>query len=205
VISLEIGKAVHIREWREDDFDLLHALDCACFPPPIAYSRRTLRKFLRLPGAHCLVGETGGRIAGFILTHAESPSTVRRARIRVDAERRGPLRGHIISLDVDPRFRRGGVGSALLHAAEESLVSNGVDIVDLETAVDNQPGVAFWRRHGYEIASTIADYYDAGVDAFAMFKAMPRELHGQSGASSLAERRSAKRGRLGPAMTGSYK
>jgi ribosomal-protein-alanine N-acetyltransferase len=166
---------VRIRSWHPGDFEELHALDCACFPPPVAYSRRTLRKFLRLPGADCLVAECG-YIAGFILTHAASFN---------GRDARTPPRGHIISLDVDAQFRRHGVGSALLHAAEESMASCGVHTIDLETAVDNHPAISFWLRHGYEIVGKIADYYDDGVDAFVISQTMaratlpaaPRTLH----------------------------
>lgn len=105
---------MRIRSWRPGDFDALHALDRACFPPLIAYSRRTLRKVLRLPGAECLVAERSipeddGQLAGSILTHAGSRGA------------RQPPCGHIISLDVAQQFRRRGVGSALLRAAEESM------------------------------------------------------------------------------------
>jgi ribosomal-protein-alanine N-acetyltransferase len=161
--------AMQIREWQPEDFEALHALDRACFPPPIAYSRRTLRKFLRLPGAECLVAqrsisEDDGQIAGFILTHAGARTA------------RQPACGHIISLDVAQQFRRCGVGSALLRAAEESLMARGVHTIDLETAVDNQPAIAFWRRHGYEIAGAIEDYYDGGGDAFAMSKTKSEKI-----------------------------
>jgi [ribosomal protein S18]-alanine N-acetyltransferase len=173
-INAAMTTPIQIREWREDDFDALHALDRACFPPPIAYSRRTLRKFLRLPGAQCLVAKCEAPIAGFILIHAAShkPRTI-------------PT-GHIISLDVDETFRRGGVGSALLHAAEKSLAACGVREVDLETAVDNHAAIAFWQRRGYSIIGRIKDYYDDGADAFAMSRVLPplQEFVSQEGAST---------------------
>jgi hypothetical protein len=42
--------------------------------------------------------------------------------------------------------------------------------------VNNQPAITFWRRHGYEIAGTMPDYYDYGGDALAMCKTMPEEI-----------------------------
>jgi [ribosomal protein S18]-alanine N-acetyltransferase len=140
-----------IRSWQPRDFDALHALDCACFPPHIAYSRRTLRSFLRLHGAQCLVSEgDGGAIAGFILTHSAGRE------------------GHIISLDVAEEFRRRGVGSALVAAAEETMAASGVHNVELETAVDNAPAIAFWRHHGYNTVGVLKDYYADRLDALAM-------------------------------------
>jgi ribosomal protein S18 acetylase RimI-like enzyme len=171
-MMVKLAATTPIREWCPEDFDALHTLDRACFPPPIAYSRRTLRKFLRLPGAECLVAECDGQLAGFILTHAASPIGSHTAWHTP----RTPPCGHIISLDVDAQFRRHGVGSTLLRAAEELLAAYGVRIIHLETSVDNQPAIAFWRRHGYEMIGKITDYYGDGADACAMSRTMPRTM-----------------------------
>ncbi len=39
------------------DFDTLYALDQICYPRGIAYSKRTLRQYLEIPGAICIVAE----------------------------------------------------------------------------------------------------------------------------------------------------
>ena len=49
---------LRIDEYAAADFDALHALDLACYPPGISYSRRTLKWFLALPGADCLVAKS---------------------------------------------------------------------------------------------------------------------------------------------------
>jgi len=145
-----MSEAIRIREWRADDFEALHALDAACFPPHIAYSRRRLRSFLRLPGTECLVAEQAAILAGFILTHSAG------------------IHGHIISLDVDETFRRRGVGSALMAATEERMASRGVRQIELETAVDNAPAISFWQRHGFEPVGVLKNYYAHRVDAVTM-------------------------------------
>jgi len=43
----------------------------------------------------------------------------------------------------------------------------------LETATDNEAGVAFWQRHGYRIEATLKRYYLRRIDAYEMRKILP--------------------------------
>jgi [ribosomal protein S18]-alanine N-acetyltransferase len=65
--------AVQLRPYAPADFDKLYALDHLCFPPGIAYSRRMLAYFLRMPQGRCTVAEHNGEIAGFIITEEDPP------------------------------------------------------------------------------------------------------------------------------------
>ena len=68
--------------------------------------------------------------------------------------------------------RRRGTGSALLAESEKNLALRGVRTILLETATDNEAGVAFWQRHGYRIEATLKRYYLQKVDAYEMRKIM---------------------------------
>lgn len=59
-------------------------------------------------------------------------------------------RGLVRNLYVVPEYRGEGVGSALLAAAEETLVEQGVEAVALEAMADNDRARTFYRDHGYE-------------------------------------------------------
>jgi len=144
--------AIIIRQYKAKDFDRLYKLDQACFPPGIAYSKWSLRYYLNLPGADCLVAEEGKELAGFIL-----------------AEENPPL-GHIITLDVAEKFRRRGAGSALLREMEEHFTFRGIESVLLETSVENKSGIAFWEKHGYRTEAVVKKYYLGKIDAFEMRK-----------------------------------
>ncbi len=148
-----------IRPYAPEDFDTLYEIDQTCYPPGIAYSKRTLRWFLRLPGRECLVAEAEGRISGFILAEQEGP------------------RAHLITIDVVESERRRGVGSALLTAVESILAARGARQVELETATDNQAAVAFWNKHGYRTVGVLKRYYVGRLDAYSMRKplAAPKE------------------------------
>jgi ribosomal-protein-alanine N-acetyltransferase len=144
--------SVVIRQYDQRDFATLFKLDQACFPPGIAYSKTMLKYFLAQPGAECLVATADERIVGFILTE-ENP----------------PL-GHVVTLDVNEKHRRAGVGSALLRESEANLTFRGVRTVLLETATTNAAGIAFWERHGYRKEAVLKNYYPGRLDAFEMRK-----------------------------------
>ena len=141
-----------LRSYDPRDSAALFKLDQSCFPAGISYSKTTLRYFLSLRSAECLIAMEDGHIAGFILTEENPPLA------------------HVITLDVAEKFRRRGIGSTLLGESERNLGLRGVRTVLLETAATNDVGVAFWQRHGYVVAATLKRYYLGRLDAYEMRK-----------------------------------
>jgi len=144
--------AVTLRSYEPHDFAALHRLDQSCFPAGISYSKTTLHYFLTISSADCIVAVDGARIAGFVLTEENPPLA------------------HIITLDVAETHRRQGVGTALLAESERNLSLRGVRSILLETAIDNEAAVAFWKRHGYRIEAVLKRYYLRRLDAYEMRK-----------------------------------
>ncbi|HLZ50436.1 MAG TPA: N-acetyltransferase [Candidatus Acidoferrum sp.] len=144
--------AVTLRSYEPHDFTALHRLDQSCFPAGISYSKTTLRYFLTLPSADCVVAADGKNIAGFILTEENPPLA------------------HVITLDVAENHRRQGLGSLLLAESEKNLYLRGVRSILLETATENEAAVAFWKRHGYRIETVLKRYYLGRLDAYEMRK-----------------------------------
>lgn len=143
---------VAIRQYEARDFGVLFKLDQFCFPPGISYSKLSLQYFLNLPAADCLVAEDGKTIAGFLLAEANPPLA------------------HIITLDIAPKYRRAGVGTALLTEIEKHFQYKEVHSVLLETAVDNEGAIAFWHYHGYRTEAVLKRYYLGRTDAYEMRK-----------------------------------
>ncbi len=144
--------AFAIREYAARDFAALYKLDQSCFVPGISYSKWMLQHYLDLPSADCLVAEESKNIVGFVLAEVNPPLA------------------HIITLDVAESHRRSGVGSALLQEMEAHFAFRGIESVLLETAVDNESGIAFWRLHGYRTEAVIKRYYLGRTDAYEMRK-----------------------------------
>ncbi|MBZ5665074.1 MAG: GNAT family N-acetyltransferase [Acidobacteriia bacterium] len=142
-----------IRKFEKADFDTLWQIDQACFDPQLAYSRPELAFYMRRPESFTLVaeGEAGG-VLGFIVAETRRKS------------------GHIITIDVVAEARRTGVGSALLHAAEDQLLRAGTTAVALETPVNNDAAIRFYKQKGYFVEKTVAGYYSGQLDALVMTK-----------------------------------
>ncbi len=76
----------------------------------------------------------------------------------------GPLRGyiifskdgHLISLAVDPRYRRKGIGKALTEKAMEALSAKEMWA---EVRRSNRGALAFYRRLGFKIVGMNRNYY----------------------------------------------
>jgi [ribosomal protein S18]-alanine N-acetyltransferase len=147
-----------VRDFRSEEIETLWRIDQQCFEPGISYSRLELVTYLRRPGAFALVADSSGPAGkdvpvGFIVA---------------EAGRRG--NGHIITIDVLPEVRRAGLGSQMLQAAEDRLLAAHCRAVVLETAVDNESALSFYKRHHYSVIKTWPRYYSNGVDAFVLKK-----------------------------------
>ena len=167
---------IEIRDFRPDDFDELWRIDQECFDPGISYSRMELGHYVRRRRAFTLIAERvpgrqhktvrAGKTPGH-KTEATPLSNIL-GFIVVDQDARG--RGHIITIDVRPAARRTGIGTQLMHAAEQRLSSAGCHAVFLETAVNNLSALSFYKRHGYSVLKTIPRYYQNNLDAFLLGK-----------------------------------
>jgi len=161
-----------IRDFRAADFERLWRIDQLCFPPGIAYSQMELNGFIMKRNAITLIGElepgevghvrepvadndgNAGRLAGFVVSHS-----IRRKY------------GRILTLDILPEARRGGLATGLMTAVEERLRSLGCQQVFLETAVDNDAALRLYHKLGYTILRTLPEYYAShALDAFQMGK-----------------------------------
>jgi [ribosomal protein S18]-alanine N-acetyltransferase len=164
-ISKPAEATARIRDYRAADFERLWQIDQLCFPPGIAYTQMELNGFIMKRNAITLVAElvpdeaagdsaAVGQIAGYVLAQP-----VRRKYAR------------LITLDILPEARRLGLATKLMNACEERLRFLGCAEMFLETAVNNEPGIALYRKLGYQILRTIPEYYSShSLDAFQMGK-----------------------------------
>jgi ribosomal-protein-alanine N-acetyltransferase len=160
-----------LRDFRHEEFETVWRIDQQCFAPGISYSRLELATYLQRPGAFALVADRSevsqtGTLGRNSNQGQSSAMTV--GFIVAETGNRGT--GHIITIDVLPSARGVGIGSQLLRAAEGRLRTLHCQSVILETAVDNQAALAFYKRHYYTAIKTLPRYYSNGVDAFVLKK-----------------------------------
>ncbi|MDH3280476.1 MAG: GNAT family N-acetyltransferase [Gammaproteobacteria bacterium] len=73
-------------------------------------------------------------------------------------------------LAVDVRWRRRGVGHALVDWLEQTALIAGTPMVYLETRAGNTPAICFYQRLGYAVFDRIHGYYRAREDALRLGK-----------------------------------
>lgn len=140
-----------LREIRRSDREAMYRLDHRCFEPGVAFTRAQIQTFLALESLEAVGAEAGGKLIGFAIGYLRRPGL-----------------GGVLTLDVDPERRRGGVGRALFQELLARLERAGAVTVRLEVDVRNAGAIAFYRTFGFQRIGRIPDYYGDGRDAYEM-------------------------------------
>jgi ribosomal protein S18 acetylase RimI-like enzyme len=147
-----------VRKFQRGDFQRLLEIDQSCFVEGIAYSEEEMHYFLGMPTAISLVGLQDKEILGFVIADRFRP---RRASRSI---------GKIITIDIAPGAQHSGLGSLLMSSAEVELKQVGCGYVSLEVAVDNEPALKFYKKHGYSVLKVLPRYYLDSIDGLLMGK-----------------------------------
>ncbi|MBI3886984.1 MAG: GNAT family acetyltransferase [Opitutae bacterium] len=99
---------------------------------------RDIARKLRVNPEWFLVAEEDGHIVGAVMAGYEGH------------------RGWINYLAVDPARRRGGVGRALMAAAERELRAAGCPKINLQVRPNNRAAIAFYERLGFAVEGAIS-------------------------------------------------
>jgi len=76
---------------------------------------------------------------------------------------------HILNLATEPAQRRRGIASLLLARAAQEARQWGIREFTLEVRRSNEPGLQFYRKHGFcEVGIRPGYYADNGEDALVM-------------------------------------
>jgi ribosomal protein S18 acetylase RimI-like enzyme len=123
-----------IRNMTIDDYDGVYAL-WASVPGvglnQVDDSQRGIKKYLDRNPSTCFVAESGGAVAGVILSGHDG------------------RRGFIYHTAVAPSHRHRGIGTALLTAAMGALKNEGIHKAALVVFADNPAGNSFWENRGF--------------------------------------------------------
>jgi ribosomal protein S18 acetylase RimI-like enzyme len=129
-----------VRSFEEQDEAAVIRLWQTVFPdnPPWNVPAEDIRRKLAVQRELFLVGEYQGQIVATVLAGYDG--------------HRGWL--HLVA--VDPRFRRLGVGRAMMAEAERRLAEIGCPKVNLQVRAANETIVAFYRKLGYDVEERVS-------------------------------------------------
>ena len=147
-----------VRQYQPQNFPRLLEIDQSCFVEGIAYSKEEMRYFLSMPTAISLIGFQDEQIMGFVIADRFRPRRASRSM------------GKIITIDVAPQVQHSGLGTALMSAVEGELKQADCNYVSLEVAVDNEPALKFYKKHGYAVLKVLPRYYLDSIDGLLMGK-----------------------------------
>ena len=142
------------------DLDELYAIEIECFENE-AFSKEEIRQSMESPDFINLVAISNGQPIGFIIGRIESF--------------KDEIRGHVYTIDVKSEYRRKGIGSMLLEAAERFFIKNNVGSCHLEMKVDNLAAHHLYSKHGYEISGKLKNYYGLGSDGMRLTKTLTND------------------------------
>lgn len=135
------------------DLDAVTAIDQACFPPGISYTRAMFEECLSYPEFLGWGVTEGERLIAFAVIFLA-----------------GPRVAQIITIDVLPEYRRQGIGDALMTEIEGAAKSRDLRRLVLQVDVENKTALPLYQKWGYRIKSVLPDYYGPDRDAFMMDK-----------------------------------
>lgn len=122
----------------------LFEIEKQCFSKE-AFTRQLLGHLLGDPNALVLEAHVGEEITGFIIGRIDVGRTIQF--------------GHIITLEVEPSYRRKGISRKLLNEIEKAFRSKGVKEVRLEVREDNEVALSLYQESGYVLMGRIEGYY----------------------------------------------
>ncbi len=142
-----------VRNYRKEDFEVLHRIDSVCFPENIVFSRCELNAYLNHPGSIARVAQDARGILGFVLARIENRA-----------------HAHILTLDVVPEARHKKIGTSLMEALHKELEIRGIEAAVLEVGVFNSAARRLYENLQYRYAGVLSEYYGRGEDAYRMVR-----------------------------------
>jgi len=146
-----------LRDYRPGDAEAMHELDVICFEPVFRFSRRTMRKLAEARGAITLLAEAEERLVGFTIVHVQDEW------------------GYIVTLDVDPAWRRRGVAKRLMTEVEARARGAGASAMALHVFRENTGAIRFYEKSGYNRMGIDENFYARGLHALVYRKRLASE------------------------------
>ena len=140
----------------EDDIAEIAEIEKECFSTP--WSEDALRSELSNDGAVFLKAVTDGEISGYIGMHTVLDEC------------------YIANIAVKNKFRRRGIGEAILDSAEKEALNKNCSFISLEVRVSNAPAISLYEKRGYISQGQRKNFYSNPTEnALIMTKTFSEE------------------------------
>jgi len=141
-----------LRPAAPEDLESIYRIETACFKER-RFRRDHVDWILRNERAVTLVEESdGGRLDGAIMLLFEGQFC------------------RVLSVATMPEYRRKGLGTEMMRAAEREARKRGCIRVRLEVSTQNYAAIEFYRGLGYKTDGVLYGYYSWGEDAYSMVR-----------------------------------
>lgn len=142
---------IEVVKMTKEHLDDVMKIEWECFPIP--WSRKSMEDELERKIAYYFVALVDGIVAGYGgMWHVVTE-------------------GHITNIAVSEKFRRLGVGNAIVSKMIELAEEKDMLGVTLEVRVSNEAAISLYKKHGFKIEGLRKEYYDDNKeDAYIMWK-----------------------------------
>jgi len=144
-------RTISIRRIRASDLDRILEIEAASFGKD-AYDRKLFAEYLHKCGEMFLGAWKGRKLCGYVLTRISAGST----------------RAELISIAVDPLFRRKGAAAVMLENTLRRLRRRGVARFSLMVKLTNDAARRFYEKYSFVRVRRVPAYYEDGEDGILM-------------------------------------
>ncbi len=137
-----------IRPFIWDDIEEVYSIETNTFQFP--WPKERFGEFYLTNPEGFLVACFENHVLGYIIARFEQ---VRRGLFR------RMLRGHILNLAVEPRFKRNKVGTHLLKRILSQFERGGAEEIYLEVRQSNREAIGFYSSFGFTFRKRLRNYY----------------------------------------------
>jgi len=131
--------------------DIFSVIKIAYESLPERYSPEVFNRFYESFPEGFLVAEKLHKVVGFIVGIKMSNGVAR-----------------ITMLSINKKYRKQGIGSALLTQFLKEMSLQNIRQVELEVRINNDAAIKFYKKHGFDIMETVSSFYQTGEDAYIM-------------------------------------
>ena len=137
-------QSIKIRQFISSDMEKIEEIekDCVSYVTPFSF----LSLYYEIIPECFLVAEADGKVVGYVI------SNLRKTR-EVNEE------GHILSIAVDPSYRRRKIGNTLINQIINVFKNKGVKRLSLEVKANNIAAQKFYLSLGFEEVQVLKRYY----------------------------------------------